>query len=106
MADRNMKDDLQFWVRATSTLILMTLCALAMLGVATTTLFQARRFYSERIATPFGRLTLAVWGIRVEVKQPQQFPLTQNAQNHFISYRRSPFVTPKVVPSILPSRQI
>lgn len=77
MTDRRLQDDLLFGLRASATLLLMTLCALIMLGVAVPTLLQARRLYRERIATPFGRLTLALWGIRLELQQSQPFPLTQ-----------------------------
>ena len=77
MVNRITKDDMIFVVRATSSFLLMTFCSLAMLSTATATLFQARRFYSERIATPFAHLVLAVWGIHVELKQTQPFPLTQ-----------------------------
>ena len=48
-----------------------------MLGVAVITLFRCRRFYSERIATPFGRLILRIWGIRMIVHQPMPFPARQ-----------------------------
>jgi 1-acyl-sn-glycerol-3-phosphate acyltransferase len=77
MADRRLQDGLLFGLRATATLLLMTLCSLIMLGVAVPTLFQARRLYHERIATLFARLMLALWGIRLELHQSQPFPLTQ-----------------------------
>lgn len=77
MANRHLPGDLLFGLRATVTLLMMTLCALIMLGVAFLTLFQARRLYREQIATPFGRLTLALWGIRLKLHQPQPFLLTQ-----------------------------
>ncbi len=54
------------------TLVLMSLGSLAMLLVALVTGFQARRFYTERLASPLGRLTLRLWGIRVIVHdQPE-----------------------------------
>lgn len=46
------------------TFLLLTVGALVMLAVAMLTLFQARRFYSEVIASAIGRVVLALWGIR------------------------------------------
>ena len=77
MANRDMSDNLIFGLQATATLTLMTLCSVIMLSVAVLTLFQAPRLYREWIATPFGRLTLALWGIRIKLHQSQAFPLTQ-----------------------------
>jgi 1-acyl-sn-glycerol-3-phosphate acyltransferase len=68
------RDKLVFLARAGTTLVLMTACALAMLAVAVLTLFQCRRFYSERMATPCGRLVLRVWGIGMVVHQDAPFP--------------------------------
>lgn len=77
LADRHLQDNLVFGLQATATLILMILCALIMLSVAVVTLFQAPRLYRERIATPFGCLTLALWGIRIKLQQSQPFPQSQ-----------------------------
>jgi 1-acyl-sn-glycerol-3-phosphate acyltransferase len=66
-----------FALRATLTLLLMTAGALAMLIVAMLTAFQLRRFYSEAIATPLGRLTLRIWGVKMIVHQPQPLPSGQ-----------------------------
>ena len=79
-----MRDRLVFIVRAGVSLVLMTGCALLMLAVAVVTLFQCRRFYSERIATPFGRVVLRVWGIRMVVHPHAPFPARQTVfiSNH------------------------
>lgn len=77
MADRHLQDDLVFGLKAIATLALMILCALIMLSVAIMTLFQVPRLYREWIATPFGRLTLALWGIRIELQQSQPFSQSQ-----------------------------
>jgi 1-acyl-sn-glycerol-3-phosphate acyltransferase len=71
------RDKLVFFVRAGATLTLMTACAVAMLAVAVVTLFQCRRFYSERMASPCGRLVLRVWGIGMVVHQDAPFPAGQ-----------------------------
>lgn len=44
---------------------LMTVGSVAMLAVALLTGFQARRFYTERMASPLGRWILRLFGIRV-----------------------------------------
>lgn len=54
-------------LRITTTLILMSIGSLVMLCVAIVTLFQLRRFYSDRLATLLGRITLKLWGIQVRV---------------------------------------
>lgn len=51
-------------LRMVAGLTLLTAGALLMLVAAVLTLFQARRFYSERIATPMGKAMLALWGVR------------------------------------------
>jgi 1-acyl-sn-glycerol-3-phosphate acyltransferase len=58
-------------------LALLTLGAAAMLAVAACTLFAKRRFYSERIATPLGRILLRVWGIRYELHASGGWPQGQ-----------------------------
>jgi len=72
-----MRDQMVLLARFTLSLCILTLTALAMLAVATATLFQCRRFYSERIATPFGHLILRVWGIRMVVHRAAPFPPRQ-----------------------------
>ncbi len=62
-----MEGRIVFGLRAGATLVLMSVGALVMLVIATLTLFQCRRFYSEGIATPLGRLALKIWGIRIRV---------------------------------------
>lgn len=53
--------------------LLLTLCSLLMLVVAVLTLFRQRQLYAEYIAAPFGRLMLAIWGIKLAVHgQPAQ----------------------------------
>jgi 1-acyl-sn-glycerol-3-phosphate acyltransferase len=54
----------KFGLRMAAGLMLLTAGALVMLLAAALTLFQARRFYSEWIATPLGKAMLAVWGVR------------------------------------------
>jgi 1-acyl-sn-glycerol-3-phosphate acyltransferase len=61
-------------LRIAATLVLMSMGALVMLCIATITLFQFRRFYSERVATPLGRVTLKLWGIQVRVHHLAPFP--------------------------------
>lgn len=72
-----MKEKFAFALRATLTLLLMTAGALVMLLLAVPTAFQLRRFYSEAIATPLGRLTLRIWGVKMIVHQPEPFPSGQ-----------------------------
>lgn len=55
------------WLRIAASLVLLTLGATVMLAVGVCTLFQKRRFYSERMATPLGRLLLRLWGVRYVV---------------------------------------
>ncbi|MBE0619922.1 MAG: 1-acyl-sn-glycerol-3-phosphate acyltransferase [Burkholderiales bacterium] len=79
-----MSDRLPFVLRVTGTLLLLTACAAVMTVVATLTLFQCRRLYSRRLATPCGRLVLRLWGIRMLVHQDAPFPLRQTVfiSNH------------------------
>lgn len=79
-----MRDQLRFIVRATLSLCILTATSLLMLAVALVTLFQCRRFYSERIATPFGRAILRIWGLRMVVHQTLPFPARQTVfiSNH------------------------
>jgi 1-acyl-sn-glycerol-3-phosphate acyltransferase len=73
-----------FVFRATVSLILLTVTALVMLLVAIATFAQARRLYSEWIATPMGRVLLKIWGIRLVVHQSEPFPRGQTVyiSNH------------------------
>jgi 1-acyl-sn-glycerol-3-phosphate acyltransferase len=61
-------------LRIATTLMLMSMGALVMLCIAIVTLFQLRQIYSERIATPLGRIALRLWGIRVRVHHLAPFP--------------------------------
>ena len=72
-----MKDKLAFALRVTLTQLLMTAGALVMLVVAVLTSFQFRSFYSEAIATPLGRLTLRIWGVKMIVQQREPMPSGQ-----------------------------
>ncbi|MDD5058881.1 MAG: lysophospholipid acyltransferase family protein [Sideroxydans sp.] len=64
-------------LRIFATLLLMSVCALSMLAVAAVTLFRLRRFYSERIAAPFAKLVLKLWGIRIRLHTLSPFPAGQ-----------------------------
>jgi 1-acyl-sn-glycerol-3-phosphate acyltransferase len=79
-----MCERLVFVLRAATTLVLMTITSLVMLLVAILTLFQARRWYSEGIATPMGRVVLKLWGIEMVVHQSASFPTRQTVfvSNH------------------------
>jgi 1-acyl-sn-glycerol-3-phosphate acyltransferase len=72
-----MRDQLRFIARAALSLCILTATSLLMLAVALVTLFQCRRLYSERIATPFGRWILRIWGLRMVVHQAMPFPARQ-----------------------------
>lgn len=61
-------------LRIAATLALLSAGALVMLLTATATLFRLRRFYSESIATPLGRLLLKLWGIRIRMHNTAPFP--------------------------------
>jgi 1-acyl-sn-glycerol-3-phosphate acyltransferase len=78
------RDRIVFLVRAGATLAVMSACALAMLAVAALTLFQCRRFYSERMASPCGALVLRIWGIDLVVHRDVPYPLRQTVfiSNH------------------------
>lgn len=64
-------------MKSITTLILLILCALLMLVSAILTLFRFPRFYRERIASPFARMILLVWGIKMVIHQDTPFPETQ-----------------------------
>ncbi|MDH4190565.1 MAG: 1-acyl-sn-glycerol-3-phosphate acyltransferase [Betaproteobacteria bacterium] len=81
-----MRDRLLLMLRVTLSFALLTACAVGMLLIAALTLFQCRRWYSERIATPCGRLVLRLWGIRLAVHRKAPFP---QAQTIFISNHSS-----------------
>ncbi len=72
-----MKEKFAFALRVALTMLLMTAGALVMLLAAVLTVFQLRRFYSESIATPLGRITMRVWGVQMIVHQREPFPAGQ-----------------------------
>jgi 1-acyl-sn-glycerol-3-phosphate acyltransferase len=78
------RDKLVFALRSTASLLLLSVCAAVMLVLAVLTLFRCRRFYSERVATPCGRLVLRIWGIRMVVHQEAPYPARQSVfiSNH------------------------
>lgn len=78
------RDKLVFALRSAASLLLLCACAAAMLTLAILTLFRCRRVYSERVATPFGRLVLRIWGIRMVVHQEAPYPARQTVfiSNH------------------------
>jgi len=71
-------------LRLTTSLVLLTLCALLMLVLAALTLFRARRLYAELVMTPFARLLLRVWGLRMVVHRDAPFGTVQTVyvMNH------------------------
>lgn len=71
-------------VRILLTIGLLSAGALVMLLAATVTLFRARRFYSEGIATPLGRMALRLWGVRLVLHASHAFPESQTVyiSNH------------------------
>ena len=64
-------------LRVAASFAALTLGAVGLLAVAACTLFQVRRFYSERLATPLGRLILKIWGVRFVVHSPVGWPSGQ-----------------------------
>jgi 1-acyl-sn-glycerol-3-phosphate acyltransferase len=64
----------KFWLRIVAGIAVLSVGAALMLAVAIATLFQHRRLYSERIATPLGRLMLRIFGIRYAVHCQAQVP--------------------------------
>lgn len=62
------------FLRVCATLALLTAGAMAMLVVALATFFRQRRFYSEHIATPLGRMLLRLWRIRFVVHHHAPVP--------------------------------
>ena len=77
-------DTLLYWVRLATSLMLLTVCALLMLAVAVPTLFRMRRLYAEGLLTPFARLMLRVWGLRMIVHHDAPFGSAQTVyvMNH------------------------
>jgi 1-acyl-sn-glycerol-3-phosphate acyltransferase len=61
-------------LRIAASLALLSAGAAVMLAVAACTLFLMRRLYSERIATPLGRMLLRLWGIRYVVHEGSLVP--------------------------------
>ena len=79
-----MSSPLAFAARVNASLVLITLCALLMLGFAAVTLFQWRRRYSEWLLTPCGRWMLRIWGLRMAVHREAPHPPVQTVyvMNH------------------------
>lgn len=67
----------RFLLRMAAGMTLLTAGALVMLLAAVLTLFQARRFYSEWIATPMGKAMLALWGVRYVEHDRERAPRGQ-----------------------------
>jgi 1-acyl-sn-glycerol-3-phosphate acyltransferase len=67
----------KFIVRMGAGMTLLTAGALVMLVAAILTLFQARCFYSEWIATPMGKAMLALWGVRYVAHDRARVPRGQ-----------------------------
>ncbi len=65
------------WFRIAITFLIMTIGCLAMLLVALVTGFQARRFYSEKMARHLGLMVLWVWGVRLRIHKPYEGPAGQ-----------------------------
>lgn len=76
----------RFYFLITLTFGVMTVGAVAMLVVAAATLFRARAFYAERMATPLAKLVLRLWGIRLKVHG--EFP-TRHRQVVYVSNHTS-----------------
>ena len=79
-----MNAQLAFAARLVASLVLTSLCALLMLAFAILTLFQQRSLYTAWLLTPFARLMLRVWGVRMVVHQQSPFPSAQTVyvMNH------------------------
>ena len=63
--------------RVAASLTVMSVGALLMLCVAIATAFRQRRFYSERIAGPMGKLLLRIFGVRFVLHAREPFPQRQ-----------------------------
>ena len=63
-----------YWVRLTVGMTVLAAGAAVMLAVAALTLFRLRGFYSERVATPLGRMMLRIFGIRYVVHHDAAVP--------------------------------
>lgn len=72
-----MKENFVYLLRVTASLLLVTVCALVMLGLAAMTFFQLRRYYSDWLLTPCGEWVLRIWGVRMVVHEHAPFPQTQ-----------------------------
>jgi len=68
---------LRLTAQVCATMFVMSVGALAMLLVAALTGFRLRRFYSERMATPLGRIVLAIFGVRYVVRRGSEVPRGQ-----------------------------
>jgi 1-acyl-sn-glycerol-3-phosphate acyltransferase len=65
---------MKLWLRLAAGMLLLSAGAILMLALATLTVFRRRRLYSERIATPLGRMILRLWGIRYVVHGRSAIP--------------------------------
>ena len=68
---------LRLGLQVGASLLVMSAGALVMLCVALVTGFRLRRFYSERIAAPIGRLLLRIFGVRFVVHCRSRLPQGQ-----------------------------
>ena len=64
-------------MRVVASMAVMAIGAIVMLCVAILTGFRLRRFYSERIAGPIGKLLLRIFGVRYVVHAAEPFPERQ-----------------------------
>ena len=79
-----MSESIIFAARVVASLVLITLCALLMLSLATVTLFQGRRLYSDWLLTPCARWMLRIWGLGMVVHRHAPYPPGQTVyvMNH------------------------
>ena len=66
-----------FAMRVAASMGVMSIGAIVMLCAAMLTGFRLRRFYSERIAGPMGKVLLWIFGVRFVVHAAQPFPQRQ-----------------------------
>ena len=62
-----MNSSVVFVSRVIASVVLITVCSLLMLVLATITLFQLRRRYSDWLLTPCGRWMMRIWGVEMLV---------------------------------------
>ncbi len=65
---------LRLGMQVAASMLVMSLGAILMLCVAALTGFQLRRFYSEGIAGPIGRMLLRIFGVRFVVHRQHPWP--------------------------------